>query len=260
MDEMGFDPSVLARLRATLPQTDVKPAYAVFREIQAVKSPEEQEILRVASRCAAEAIGVTLGIAREGISQRELVETYRVYATRQGAQPTHSYLRCGPFSAFSEVLPCAYTLKKGDLLSWDVGCIYQGYHADLAGTAVVGNPSERQIRYYRAVLAGERAAIAAIQPGVRVADVFHVAVATVRENGIPNYQRNHCGHGIGTEGYGIPLVAPDSSLCFEPGMVVNIETPYYEIGFGGVAVEDTILVTDTGHEYVSNISSDLRVI
>lgn len=260
IDEMGFDPSVLARFQSDFPEAELVQAYQIFREAQAIKTDEECQIIKKACKITMAAINEALEMAGEGMAQRELVERYESKLIKQGAAPAHSNIRCGQSAAFPDVLPSDYRLAKGDLVSWDVGCIYQGYHSDLAGTAVVGKPNAKQLRYYEAVLEGEKRALETVKPGARVADTFHAAVETVRAKGIPHYNRNGCGHGIGIEAYGLPLVVPESPHCFEVGMVLNVETPYYELGFGGVIVEDTIRVTDSGFEYLSTIDRDLHIL
>ena len=78
--------------------------------------------------------------------------------------------------------------------------------------------------------------------------------------GISHYQRNHVGHGIGIECYDPPFLTPASDHIIEEGMVLNVETPYYELGFGGVAVEDTFAVTKDGYRFLTKSDRDLFVL
>jgi Xaa-Pro aminopeptidase len=95
---------------------------------------------------------------------------------------------------------------------------------------------------------------------VRTADVFEASVETVRREGIPHYQRSHVGHGIGLDGYDAPDIAPSSPAVFEEGMVVCVETPYYEMGFGGLQVEDTLVVTKDGVDSFMLSGTGLKVV
>ena len=95
---------------------------------------------------------------------------------------------------------------------------------------------------------------------MKCSDIFNVAVQTVRNSGIPHYQRHHCGHGIGLEFYDPPLISPHDHTKIEEGMVLNIETPYYELGFGGLQVEDTVLVTESGVRYLTKSSRELSIL
>ena len=85
-------------------------------------------------------------------------------------------------------------------------------------------------------------------------------VETVRREGIGHYQRSHVGHGIGLDGYDAPNIAPSSTDVFEEGMVICVETPYYEMGFAGLQVEDTLVVTRDGVESFMVSGTELRVV
>jgi Xaa-Pro aminopeptidase len=98
---------------------------------------------------------------------------------------------------------------------------------------------------------GQEAALKTVRPGVRVGDLFVAAVDTIRRSGLPDYRRHHVGHGIGLEMYETPLLVEGSDARLEAGMVINIETPYYESGYGGFQVEDTVLVTEAGGELLT---------
>jgi Xaa-Pro aminopeptidase len=103
-------------------------------------------------------------------------------------------------------------------------------------------------------------AIELVKPGVRAADIFEQSVETVRREGIAHYRRNHVGHGIGLDGYDAPDFTPSSREVLEEDMVVCLETPYYELGFGGLQVEDMIRVTADGHESLMSTGSELRIL
>ena len=87
-----------------------------------------------------------------------------------------------------------------------------------------------------------------------------MAVENVRKAGIPHYERNHVGHGIGIECYDLPNITALSDDVLEEGMVLNVETPYYELGFGGVQVEDTLLVTKSGFQKLTRNDRDLFIL
>jgi len=99
-----------------------------------------------------------------------------------------------------------------------------------------------------------------IRPGVTPGEVLEASVNEVRKNGIPHYDRHHVGHGLGLECYDIPLMDSNRQLRLEEGTVINIEIPYYEIGFGSAHVENTFLVTATGCERLQKMSMELKVL
>jgi Xaa-Pro dipeptidase len=112
---------------------------------------------------------------------------------------------------------------------------------------------------YGALLDGELAQLALARAGVTAADLFHVAVDRVRKGALPHYQRHHCGHGIGADVYEFPtLNAANQDAVLEEGMVLCVETPYYEIGWGGMMVEDMIVIRQDGNECLTHLPRELR--
>jgi Xaa-Pro aminopeptidase len=93
-----------------------------------------------------------------------------------------------------------------------------------------------------------------------VSRIFDVAVAATREGGMAHYERHHVGHGIGLEPYDPPTINATTSTPLEPGMVFCVETPYYEHGWGGVQVEDAVVVTADGTRRLTRSSQDLVVL
>lgn len=107
---------------------------------------------------------------------------------------------------------------------------------------------------------GEEAGLATLRAGVRCSEIHAAAVQAVRDAGIPHYERTNVGHGIGIagEGYDAPLLSPEDDTPVETGMVLCVETPYYELGFGGLQVEDMVVIADAGHEPLTQLPRGLQ--
>lgn len=260
VDELGTTPQHWDRLLDLLPTTTFVRAAAAFRYVRAVKTPEEVARLRTSARIAEKSILAALAIAREGVTECDLGRVFHKTTIEEGGMPVLGCIGFGPRSAMPNVQPSETKLKRGDIIRFDVGGRYQHYRADIARIGVFGEPSPKIARYHRAICAGLGRAYEMIRPGVRVADVFEAVVETVRREGLPHYRRSHIGHGIGLDGYDAPSIAPNSAEVFEESMVVCVETPYYEIGFGGLQVEDTLVVTKDGIESFMTTSTDLMVV
>ena len=99
-----------------------------------------------------------------------------------------------------------------------------------------------------------------MKPGAVAKDVFNAAVERVRESGIPHYKRHHVGHGIGVEYYDLPILTPSTDIPLEAGMIFEVETPYYEFGFGGAFIEDTVVVGEHGSTIITRLQRELQVI
>lgn len=151
-------------------------------------------------------------------------------------------------------------LQSGEAIWFDVGGVVRGYWYDIARVFCVGEPSTKLASYYAAMLAGEQRAIAAARPGMTGGELFDLTVEAVRESGVPHYQRHHVGHGIGVEVYDDVLITPHNDDIIEEGTVVNIETPYYEFGFGAVHVEDPFVVSASGNRLLTTMPRTLGVV
>ena len=227
---------------------------------RARKLPGEVERLRRAARLAETGIDAALAVARVGVTERELARVVASVMLDGGGRPGFVVVTSGERSALGDAEPTDRQVEVGDLIRFDVGCTVDGYWSDMARTAVMGEPDELQASRYAALLAGEQAQLDHARPGVTAAELFEIAVETVEGAGLAPYRRHHCGHGIGSDVYELPIVAPGHDVPLEPGMTFCLETPYYELGWGGMMVEDTIVVTDDGCEQFTISDRSLRVV
>jgi Xaa-Pro aminopeptidase len=228
--------------------------------VRAVKLPAEQALLRTAATLAEAGITAALAAARAGATERELADTVATVMAAGGGTPRFVVVTAGARSPLSDAFPTDLACRPGDLIRFDVGCIYGGYWSDIARTAVVGEPTALQQERYDALLAGVLTEFAVARPGATAGEVFAAAQKTVQGLGLTPYLRHHVGHAIGLTVYERPVIAEGSEIVLEPGMVLCLETPYYEIGWGGMMVEDTGVVTDSGFELFTSIDRSLQVV
>ena len=260
LDESGVLPAAWQRLGEQLGGTTIVPAYAHFRTARTIKSAEEVRRLERAALIAEDGVAAILGMLKAGVTEREAAMVFEGEVVRRGAQPFFTVVTMGHRAALADVYASDAALKAGDLIRFDLGCVYQGYRSDISRTAVLGAPTEKQLRYYNAARDGEKAAIAAMKPGVPVNQIFETAMRVTRANGMPHYERHHVGHGIGLEPYDPPTINAAASMPLEPGMVFCVETPYYEHGWGGVQVEDAVEITATGVRKLTQSSQELAIL
>ena len=260
VDDLGILPVYWDRLVQALPQAKLIRATDVFRHARAVKMPSEVERLRRAAHIAEHSINAALAVAKEGATEIDMALAFHGQTIREQGAPVLGCLAAGPHTAFANVQPSERRVARGDIIRFDVGGRYNHYRADIARNAVLGQPSAKLATYHRAIRAGLLRAIEMVKPGVRAADIFERSVETVRREGIPHYKRNHVGHGIGLDGYDAPDFSPSSKEVLEQDMVICLETPYYELGFGGLQVEDMIRVTADGFETLMSTGSELRIL
>lgn len=229
-------------------------------QVRGVKLPGEVELLRYAAVLAEAGVRAALEIAEEGVTEQALAEAVAATMVAGGGEPRFVVATTGPRSALADAHPTGRGWKPGELARFDVGCLYAGYWSDIGRTAVLGDPDARQAGHYAAILAGLDEQLAMTRPGVAAAEVFDVAVRTVEREGIVPYRRQHCGHGIGLAVYEPPIVSPGVVTALEPGMTFCFETPYYNLGWGGMMVEDTLVVTGEGVDLFTRSPRELPVV
>jgi Xaa-Pro aminopeptidase len=268
VDETGMPPSLWLALAEGLPHAQISDGSALLRATRMVKTPDEVDRLTQATRVNEEAFGVAVKAMVPGATQRELVCLYMSEVASRGGMAYAASISAGLWSAHVHPNVSDYVLRPGDIVKSDVACTVNLYWADTARTRAVTTVTPDQERTYEALLAGEQAAIRSIRPGIPASDVFQVAVETIRAAGLPDYQRTHCGHGIGVSIYDPPLIQPREATSdianlgrtetvLEEGMLFCIETPYYAVGKWGMTVEDTVVVEATGARVLTSMDRAL---
>ncbi|MGC4932098.1 M24 family metallopeptidase [Gordonia sp. DT30] len=238
---------VRAALADHLPNVRVSDASAWMSTLRGIKLPGEVALLEESARVAEDGIIKAVESAHVGTTEQELAAIVATTMAQGGLEPRFVVVTAGERSALGDAFPTDREIQRGDLVRFDVGGTLHGYWSDIGRTAVVGPPSDRQRRFYDAILQGEQDELDLARPGVAANDIFRRAIEVVEANGGPSpYRRHHCGHGIGLTTYEPPIIRPADDDPLQPGMVFCFETPYYELGWGGMMVEDALVITDDG--------------
>lgn len=144
------------------------------------------------------------------------------------------------------------------LLLLDYGCVFDGYHSDMSRTIwLSGDPDDEMVRMHRAVLESQEAGIEAIRPGVSGHDVDEACRVVLREYGYEDRFVHGTGHGVGLEIHEGPRLSRVSEDVLEPGNVVTVEPGVYVPGYGGVRIEDMVVVTGDGHRVLTHSARGL---
>jgi Xaa-Pro dipeptidase len=237
---------------------DARPAIVKARH---TKLPEEIERLGRAAAVTEAGMEEAFRHAAFGVSEIELSTLVANKIRGGGGIPRLLSVSSGLRSALADTYATTAKLAKGDLLRLDIACTVDGYWADTARTAVIGPADSVQQERYEALLNGELEQLRMAKAGIMAAELFNVAINRVREGALPNYRRNHCGHGIGISVHEFPqLNGANDKVPIEDGMVLCVETPYYEVGWGGMMVEDIIVIKNGGNERLTHMPRELRVL
>jgi Xaa-Pro dipeptidase len=234
---------------------------AVIRRLRRTKSPAELEKLaRAATITDAVAEEVMRGL-RSGQSELAVAVAVGAAIGAQGAALAfETSVQFGTNSAMPHHHPSSRRLEAGDLVLLDFGAAIEGYRADITRMAVVGQPSARQLEVHRLVLEAHDAAIEAVRAGATTGDVDAAARDVIAAAGLGDRFFHRIGHGLGLETHEDPSLDPGSDTVLEPGMVFTIEPGVYIPGWGGVRIEDDLIVEATGCRVLTKSDRSLRVV
>ncbi|HZD10344.1 MAG TPA: Xaa-Pro peptidase family protein [Candidatus Binatia bacterium] len=261
LDELGLRRDVYEGVQEKMPQTTFVNASALLRWVRKVKTPEEIRRLREVVKITERAILAATAIARRGVTEVEVAREFERSIVSQGGRPQFSLIRFGRNAVAGQRVHSRTELQEGDVIWFDTGALYDGYWSDIARGFSLGEPHKRAAEIYQAMVSGEESGIAQTKVGMTGGELFDITMQAARDAGAPHYRRHHVGHGIGSEVYEPPLLAPNNRDVIEAGSVVNIETPYYEFGLGGLHVEDPFVVhADGNHELLTTLPRTLQVL
>lgn len=242
-----------------------RPLDGLVERQRLIKDGFEIALLRRAARALS-------GVARQlrswvtpGRAEIEVARDIDAALDRAGfSQPAFpTIVASGPNSAYPHARPTDRRLEAGDLVVLDFGGVLDGYCVDLTRMAAVGQPGPRARELVGAVTDAQDAAVAAIRPGVDASDVDAAARRVLEARGLGPAFLHGTGHGLGLEVHEAPRLArPESgpSEALRAGMVCTVEPGAYLSGFGGVRVEDDVLVTADGCEVLTDAPRDLLVV
>ena len=248
-------------LRAMTGTVELVDLGAEIRSLRRVKNAAELEQLRRAAAITDVATADILGRLRIGQSELEVASMLAASISAAGGTLSFETLvQFGPHSALPHHTPAERRLEPGDLVLLDFGAAYDGYRADTTRMAVAGEPSERQLAIHSTVLAAHDAAIAAARAGVTAGEVDAAARTVIAEAGWAENFIHRVGHGLGLEAHEDPSLDPGAITVLAAGMVVTIEPGIYIPGWGGVRIEDDVVVEAKGCRLLTHADRSLHVI
>ena len=235
-----------------------------IERFRAVKDDAEITVLRQAAQRLTAVAKQAFDAVRAGTTEREVAAAIEMALRRAGYERPafDTIVASGPNSALPHYRAGDRTLHRSDLVVLDFGGVLDGYCSDLTRTVSVGQPSPEAVRLHRAVRDAQAAAIEAVKPGMTTTDVDAAARQVLVAHGLGEAFGHGTGHGLGLDVHEDPRVSKPRSdvppVRLERGMVFTIEPGAYLPGFGGVRIEDDVLVTETGCEVLTSVPRDLR--
>lgn len=247
------------RLQAAAGTLEAVDAGAEIRRLRLRKTPDEIAKLERAARLTDEVTGRILGGIEAGRTELDVAAEVERHLAAAGGRPSFgTIVQSGPNSGQPHLKPSSRRLARGDLVLLDFGAALDGYKADITRTVVLGEPDARQREVHALVLAAHDAAVAAVQPGVTAGEVDEAARSVIREGGLAERFIHRVGHGLGLEAHEAPSLDPGATLALEEGMVITIEPGVYLPGWGGIRIEDDVLVEAGGGRMLTDADRSLK--
>jgi Xaa-Pro aminopeptidase len=241
-----------AYLTELLPEVVFEDGAPAMSEARIFKMPSEVEVIRRAAYFTSKAINVGFAVSRIGDTERDVANAMQAAILRFGAtQLSHTVCSAGLQSTVVHAHPLDKPIRSGEVIHVDFGGAFAGYMTDLSRNAVVEAPSASGANIYRKLWDIHQFLLGQIQPGVVARELFATADAAFRNAGL-THPWGTLGHSTGLRVHEGFEITRTSDRVIEAGMVLNIEPSHIEPGDARYHIEDTVLVTETGVEVLSN--------
>jgi Xaa-Pro aminopeptidase/Xaa-Pro dipeptidase len=235
---------------------------SAIETLRMIKSDVEISAISQAAKIADQALANILPLVKEGITERSLATELEYQMAKIGSEALSfaTILLFGERSALPHGIPSDRALKKGDLILIDFGAVINGYRSDMTRTYIFGEASEKQKHIYQLVKDAQQAAIDAITMGVTGKQLYQKSANILLNSEYGAYAGEGLGHGVGLQLHEIPFLGDTCNTPINKGCVITIEPGIYIPDWGGVRIEDDVVITDKGVCIITQAPKELLVL
>jgi Xaa-Pro aminopeptidase len=240
-------------LRNKLEGIEIAPLKDMLEVIRMIKDADEVANIQKAADIADKAFNHVLGFIKPGVTEKEVALELEFAMKKNGATDLsfESIVASGVRSSLPHGVFTDKVINNGEFLTLDFGCVYNGYCSDMTRTVFVGKADEKQKKIYNIVLEAQEKALKQFKPGLTGKDVDKVARDIIAAAGYGENFGHGLGHGVGLAVHEEPRISPLGDRTLEPGMIVTDEPGIYISEYGGVRIEDLLLITEDGCRVLS---------
>lgn len=263
ISKMGFEAdhvtvSGLKKWQEKLESVELVPVERFIDPLRMVKTDEEIQAVRRACGLADACFTHVSRMFQIGVTEYDIAMEIEFYLRRQGAKNAFDpIVVSGERSARPHGEPSERKLQKGDFVTLDFGANLNGYNSDLTRTVFIGEPTEEHKRVYNAVLEAQLGALDMMKPGVKAEDVDSYSREILKKHDLAQYFGHGLGHGLGSTVHDVGRMGQKSEDVLEEGQIWTVEPGAYIPGFGGVRIEDDVVITKDGIDILTKTPKDL---
>lgn len=221
----------------------------LVEEIRMVKDKEELENIKVAAEIGDKAFKHILDFIKPNMTEWEVALEIEYFMRKNGAVKLSfdTIVASGIRSSLPHAEPTNKKIVKGDLVTFDFGCIYNGYCSDMTRTIIMGKANDKQKEIYNTVLTASDRALESIRAGLKGCEVDKIARDVIDDAGYKEYFGHGLGHSLGLFIHESPRLSPKDNTVLKENMVMTVEPGIYIPNVGGVRIEDLVCITKEGH-------------
>lgn len=239
--------------------TDMKPLEGIVEKLRVVKDEDEIALIQKAADIADAAFEHILTVIKPGMSELEISLELEYFMKKQGSSKNafDIILASGPRSSLPHGIASDRIIQPNEFVKMDFGAIYKGYHSDITRTVVVGEANDKMLEIYNIVKEAQQNVLDNVKAGMSTAEVDALARDIIAEHGYGDNFGHGLGHGIGLEIHEGPRVGIKDPVVLKENMVITVEPGIYIPQFGGVRIEDDVVITKDGCRILTTSPKEL---
>lgn len=247
------------QMRAAFPSAIMVPTESIVEGMRIVKDAGELDTMRAAGRVADKAFSAMIGQLKAGMTENDVAALLEYEMRKAGAQGTSfpTIVGSGARGALPHGVASGKVIQDGEVIVIDFGVNYEGYMSDCTRTVALGGQPDDVLNVYEHLHAAQQLGLDSIKAGVSSRSVDTTVREKLGENGLAQYFTHGLGHGVGLEIHEAPRLSQGTDTVLEPGQVVTCEPGVYLPGRYGMRIEDSVIVTATGFESLTELPKNL---
>ncbi|HZK44496.1 MAG TPA: Xaa-Pro peptidase family protein [Syntrophomonadaceae bacterium] len=262
--KLGFETSISYNAYLDLQKSlgdNLVPTNNIIEDLRQIKSADELDKLRKTALISDEVFKEIGNIIKPGISEKTVANHIVFLLKDKGCQKEafDTIAVAGENAALPHGQPTDRILQKGDMLTMDYGGFYHGYAGDMTRTVAISHATDKFKDLYKKVLEAQKLGVKMVQAGVMAKDIDMKVRAKLEEFGLGKYFHHSTGHGLGLEVHELPSISSKSDIILQENMVITIEPGIYIKGWGGIRIEDTVIVKKDGCEIITHSDKELTI-